>query len=437
MMSFIPKAVFPAIVFASFSAQATTINFNDLLVKPISDIQIIDCRSSNHYNGWPENGATQGGHIPGAINIDASWINDLSPESLQALLSEKQIDASKPTYLYCNETGSQLLSSALKTQGIKNVSIIEEPLQNYTGELEALPKFQYLVSPQWVKDIVESKQPQFAPKKGYKLVEVAWGPPSKYLASHIPTALYLNTNRLESEPWWNRVSDDKLTEVIRDLGIRYDTTVILYGRDNTAAARAASMMMYAGVDDVRLLNGGWTSWVNAGFTTEPLLNTNKDKVDFGKAIPANPELIIDIPEAKAMLTKPEDEQSLVSIRTWDEYIGVTSGYRYIKPKGRIEGSKWGHAGSDANHLEDFRNPDLTMKSATDITRLWQKWNITPAQDVSFYCGTGWRASSTFFYAYVMGWENISVFDGGWYEWSGDKSNPTNTGDIQPPHTVTF
>ncbi len=37
--------------------------------------------------------------------------------------------------------------------------------------------------------------------------------------------------------------------------------------------------------------------------------------------------------------------------------------------------------------------------------------------VAFYCGTGWRASETFFYAYLMDWPNVSVYDGGWFEWS--------------------
>lgn len=31
----------------------------------------------------------------------------------------------------------------------------------------------------------------------------------------------------------------------------------------------------------------------------------------------------------------------------------------------------------------------------------------------FYCGTGWRAALTWFYAYLMGFSNIRLFDGGW------------------------
>ncbi|STI75593.1 putative thiosulfate sulfurtransferase [Escherichia coli] len=42
-------------------------------------------------------------------------------------------------------------------------------------------------------------------------------------------------------------------------------------------------------------------------------------------------------------------------------------YSYIKPKGEIAGARWGHAGSDSTHMEDFHNPDGTMRSADDIT----------------------------------------------------------------------
>ena len=44
-------------------------------------------------------------------------------------------------------------------------------------------------------------------------------------------------------------------------------------------------------------------------------------------------------------------------------------------------------------------------------------------------GTGWRASETWFYAHLMGWNRIAVYDGGWYEWSGNLGeNPTEVGE---------
>ena len=55
--------------------------------------------------------------------------------------------------------------------------------------------------------------------------------------------------------------------------------------------------------------------------------------------------------------------------------------------------------------------------------------ITPDKWVAFYCGTGWRASETWFYAYLQGWDRIAVYDGGWFEWSQDPvNNPIEIGD---------
>lgn len=36
-----------------------------------------------------------------------------------------------------------------------------------------------------------------------------------------------------------------------------------------------------------------------------------------------------------------------------------------------------------------------MRSADDITAMWKAWNIKPDQQVSFYCGTGWRVRSLY------------------------------------------
>ena len=65
-----------------------------------------------------------------------------------------------------------------------------------------------------------------------------------------------------------------------------------------------------------------------------------------------------------------------------------------------------------------RNADGTMKPALDIAAFWAEQGVHPGLALAFYCGTGWRASLAFYYAWLMGWERISVYDGGWFEWSG-------------------
>ncbi|TAE33766.1 MAG: hypothetical protein EAZ92_00355, partial [Candidatus Kapaibacterium sp.] len=56
--------------------------------------------------------------------------------------------------------------------------------------------------------------------------------------------------------------------------------------------------------------------------------------------------------------------------------------------------------------------------------------IHPDLHLAFYCGTGWRASLAFFFAWLMGWERIAVFDGGWLEWSQGGSQGTRAADVR-------
>lgn len=118
--------------------------------------------------------------------------------------------------------------------------------------------------PQWLHDLQQGKPVTAAPAGHWKVFEAARGAPKFYLLSHIPGAGYIDTNEVESEPLWNKVSDAQLKAMLAKHGIRHDTAVILYGRDVYAAARVAQIMLYAGVKDVRLLDGGWKTGPTPG-----------------------------------------------------------------------------------------------------------------------------------------------------------------------------
>ena len=289
---------------------------------------------------------------------------------------------------------------------------------------EAPAKPSKLVSPAWI---------QARPRGDFLLFEVGFGESDKYRASHIPGAVYLDTNALERPPLWNRIPDDELERVllaygITALGTTHDKTVVLYARGSTAGARAAVILLYAGVRDVRLLDGGYPAWERcerAGFPCEMGENCPTPANRFGERFPARPEFFVSTEEVRGLLA--DAKSVVVSVRSWAEYIGETSGYDFILPKGRIAGAVWGHAGSDKDRMEHYRNPDGTARSLDEIAANWRKRGITPDQRVVFYCGTGWRASEAFFYAYAMGWEKISVYDGGWLEWSSDPANPIEVG----------
>ncbi len=389
---------------------------------------VIDIRQSAAYNGWRLGKAARGGHIPGAESFALSWIR-AGLDGLDALIEAKGIRPDLSIVVYGDDPDD--CAEWARWLG-ERLPIPFDQLYIYRGGaaewtrnperlVEMLPRYERLVYPRWIH---ERSNPQTETE--IHVVEVSWMGNDGYRREHIPGAIYLDTGDLESRPLWNVVSADRLRSALLAKGITRNTLVVVYGKDTTAAARAANLLLYAGVKDVRLLDGGFQAWLAAGLPIEDGEIEARPAADFGGAIPAHPEYLIGTAAAKGILSNPEAR--LISTRSWAEFVGETSGYSYIEAKGRIPGAIWGFANSGLGRVADYRNPNHTMRSAREIRQLWHRLGITSNQRLSFYCGTGWRASEVFFYAYVMGFPDISVYDGGWLEWSRDAENPIAVGD---------
>ena len=391
---------------------------------------LLDIRPSAAYNGWKLKDEVRGGHIRGAVSFPFSWINALSSSKLKALLLSKRVIPEKTIVIYGYKLDNcSKMASLLWDLGVRNIFIYEAGLQEWAADsglpMDYLTNYEKLVYPEWVENLISGRMPKNYPHMKPKLFEVSWRGFDKYKAGHIPGAFYLDLDSIESAPSWNICSDEDLLDFLLAQGITYNSLIVLYGRNTMAVARAASVLMYAGVEDVRILDGGYDTWVNAGYAVETEAQHPIPVEDFGRSIPGHPEYIIDIDTTKALLA--DDQGVLVCARSWDEHIGKTSGYDYIEAKGRIAGSVWGHSGSGPHNMENYRNLDNTMRSYHEIESIWQEAGITPDKKVAFYCGSGWRASEAFFYAYLMGRQKIAVYDGGWLEWSQDDTNPVSLG----------
>jgi thiosulfate/3-mercaptopyruvate sulfurtransferase len=411
--------------------------------------RIVDVRSIAAYNGWRLNGETRGGHVPGAVAFPAAWLHSVDSAEIERLLQAKGIEADREVVVYGDGIEATAFTAKLNALGIEGSRIFEPGFASWAADerlpIERLPKHDKLVHIEWLRQVFDGGRPEAAPAGKFLLFHVNFGVPEEYAEGHIPGALYLDTNWLEDPVNWNRRSPEAIDAALRALGITSDTTVIVYGRDTEgdanekwpgrragqiAATRALMILRYAGVDDVRLLDGGYDWWVQAGYGLETVPREPTPVESFGVAVPLRPKVIVDLPEAREILTD-QAGAALVSVRTWPEHIGAVSGYNYIGPAGRIAGDVWGNCGSDAYHMQHYRNVDNTMRAYPEIAANWAEAGIIADKWVAFYCGTGWRASETWFYAYLQDWPRIAVYDGGWFEWSQDPIN--NPIEIGEPH----
>jgi thiosulfate/3-mercaptopyruvate sulfurtransferase len=396
------------------------------------DFKIIDVRPIDAYNGWKLNNEARGGHIKGARCLPLKWLNYID---WIEIIREKGILPIHTLAIYgyrksdCERVANQFLRVGYNDIKIYN-EFKNEWCPNNKYPMDKLERCRHLVSAEWLNELISTGiAPKYDNSK-YVICHAHYQNKNAYDEGHIPRAIDLDTNLLESSETWNRRSPEELKNIFEKLGITFDTTVILYGRfshpdinvpfpgssaGQLGAIRCAFIMLYAGVKDVRILNGGLQSWIDSGFETTTKEFKRQPVSDFGAKIPAHPEIVVDLNEAKEILKA--SDKNLVSVRSWKEFIGEVSGYNYIEKKGRIPGAVFGNCGSDAYHMENYRNLDHTTREFDEIKKMWAEVGIKPDKHNSFYCGTGWRGSEAFFNAWLMGWEDISVFDGGWFEWS--------------------
>lgn len=392
---------------------------------------VVDVRAMAAFNGWTFQGEARRGHIRGAVAFPLEWTTMVSESALQRLLLSQGITTHRTIVVYdVQRERSAAMAHRLTVLGYTGVLMYDAGVAAWAAEADLpmahLARYDKLVPLAWVEPFVREQAPATYAGHGFVVFEVGWENSAAYATGHIPGARYFALDAYEQAPLWTRVSDALLAERLLAEGVRYDTTVVLYGRDTTAAARAAVLLLYAGVEDVRLLDGGLAAWQAAGYSLTTRVYHPCPVTDFGTTLPRHPEYLLDTVAAKVLVA--EDDARLVSIRSWDEYIGATSGYGYIRPAGRIAGDVWGHAGSAPQRMDHYRNVDNTMRNYRDLATRWRTCGITPDKRVAFYCGTGWRASEAFFYAYLMAWASIAVYDGGWCAWVQDPANPIAVGD---------
>lgn len=397
---------------------------------------VVDTRINDAYNGWKLDGVSRGGHIKGAVDFSANWLeveNKNKEDILNDALKSKKIDTEKNIVLYdSNGEDAIKVANFLKSKGFNNLHTynINEWADDESLPMDKYENYHLIVPASVVKDVIDKKTPETFENSGdVKIVEASWGEEeTSYAKGHVPTSFHINTDSIEPPPAWMLADDKVLKEFALSKGFTANDTVILTGEEPLAAYRIALVLRYIGVKDVRVLNGGTSAWTTAGYDLDKESHNPTPVTEFGADIPLNPDIIDTIAEAKQGLTNP-DKFTLVDNRTWKERIGEESGYSYHDIKGRIPGSIYGSAGkTDSSSMDYYRNIDNTMRNKDEILNMWDEYGIDTDKHLSFMCGSGWRVAEIQMYSNVMGLEDTSVYSDGWIGWSRDSNNPIETGE---------
>jgi thiosulfate/3-mercaptopyruvate sulfurtransferase len=207
-------------------------------------------------------------------------------------------------------------------------------------------------------------------------------------------------------------------------GISNDTTVVLYGDNNNwFAAWAFWQLKIYGHSDVRIINGGRKKLLAEGRE----LSNESPKVTPTTYRAADPDFSIRafLPQVQAAVSQRAVE--LVDVRSGLEFTG-----EILSPPGLPETcQRGGHIpGARSITWSKACSDDGTFKTFDELKSLYQNEGITGAKPIIAYCRIGERSSHSWFVLkYLLGYQDVTNYDGSWTEWGNLVGAPIEKGAV--------
>jgi thiosulfate/3-mercaptopyruvate sulfurtransferase len=233
-----------------------------------------------------------------------------------------------------------------------------------------------------------------------------------YQEGHVPGAIAWAWNsQLCDTVRRDILSKEQFQELMASSGITPDSTLVIYGDNNNwFAAWAFWQAKIYGHSDVRLVNGGRKKWLAEGRE----LSTEAPQIKPTTYKAAEPDLSLRafLPQVQAAVSARS--AGLVDVRSPQEFSGEILAPPGLPETcqrgGHIPGARsipWGKACSE----------DGTFKSADELRQLYGFEGIDGTKPVITYCRIGERSSHSWFVLkYLLGFDNITNYDGSWTEW---------------------
>jgi thiosulfate/3-mercaptopyruvate sulfurtransferase len=423
---------------------------------------VVDSRTDEEYIGWQLYGEVRGGHILSAVQMPYDWFFNadktvLNYSDLKTMFESRGITKNKEVTAYCTVgIRSGFVYFLYRLMGYPKASNYDGSIAEWSSDaslpMEKAPNFSAIVHPSWVNALIDyhtpgsttAPPPEYPYDRSHKylIFETQWGSfddmaqgwaDNSYLIGHIPGAIHSNSDTYENgAPRWFLIPDADLQAAIGNMGITADTTVVVYSDSRIFAARLWWILKYAGVNDVRFMNGGSQQWLANGYDIETTINYPVPTTFGGTT---HPEYLATTDYVFSQYTNT-NTTLIADVRSKDEYDGLISGYSYVNAKGRIPNSVWA---SDADDSSPFYNDgDGTLRSYTEVRDFWKSIGITSTgasnlfdKEVIFQCGSGYRSALTYLYAYLMGYDNIRNYSDGWEGWSTTYTQNPSCNDGAP------
>jgi thiosulfate/3-mercaptopyruvate sulfurtransferase len=284
-----------------------------------------------------------------------------------------------------------------------------------------------IVSTQWLEENID----------GPNLVILDVREPESYAAGHIPGSVnipapnwYINSPGGKL-PWMELPEKEDLFATIGKAGITINSIVVVIARTSdsptgelavyslTKASRAAITLIYAGINTVTMLNGGYDKWTTEGrlISTEPVIKQATTYIGN-----VTDTVFISTEYVKNKVGK----STIIDTRNTDQYFGIQQDFS-SKRAGHIPTAKnlpapwfW-----QTTKVENGESSYITWKDNDEIKEIaLTVLGENMEEEIIDYCGVGGYASHLWFLlTQVVGYTNVKFYDGSMQEWTSDPDAP--------------
>ena len=242
---------------------------------------------------------------------------------------------------------------------------------------------------------------------------------AEFAAGHIPGAVFFDIDEIADtdNPLPHMLpSPEKFAARVRKLGLGDGSRIVVYdGAGLFSAARVWWMFRVLGHDDVAVLDGGLPKWRAEGRPVEAF-PPNPGERHFTARV--NTLLVRELDQIKSNLTSRREQ--VLDARPAGRFAGTDPEPRPGLRSGHIPGSH----NLPFNRLVDPKTG--TVLPADALRRQFVEAGIDLARPIVTTCGSGVSASALALGLYLLGRDDVAVYDGSWSEWGGRPDTPIET-----------
>ena len=258
-------------------------------------------------------------------------------------------------------------------------------------------------------------------RPGLRVLDVRWRPDGSAAAvhavGHIPGAVRIDwrTDLTEETIDGEAImlaNPERIAAVAERAGITDGTTVVIYDDSQSVfAARAWWSLRAYGLESVRILDGGYPTWLGEG---RPISNAEVAPVPSGFTVRGPNRMCLTTADVRGLLGAPD--VALLDARAPSEYKGFEGNTKRL---GHIPGALNVPVGATS------QPGSQRFRDGAQLRALLHAGNVSRGPRMVCYDGSGIAAAKLAFVLTLLGHDDVAVYDGGWAEWGNRLDLPVD------------